>query len=141
MRSLLSSCLTWALTSGKLATQASDGQAVLTLLSVKTYSAQHQAHASVQTAIIWTGFSSHACCRFDFSHNGVIEAQKLGEVEGTCRQAVQQEQQVYAKEVSLEEAQKIHGGLSCLWCLHLAGCAAAMLCSGRTGNSLSISSP
>lgn len=47
--------------------------------------------------------------RFDFSHNGVIDAQKLGDVEGMCRQAVQQEQQVYSKEVSLEEAQKING--------------------------------
>jgi alanyl-tRNA synthetase len=47
--------------------------------------------------------------RFDFSHNGVIDAQKLGDVEGMCRQAVQQEQHVYSKEVSLKEAQKING--------------------------------
>ncbi|DBB11178.1 hypothetical protein WJX82_002672 [Trebouxia sp. C0006] len=47
--------------------------------------------------------------RFDFSHNGVIDAQKLGDVEGMCRQAVQQEQHIYSKEVSLEEAQKITG--------------------------------
>ncbi|KAL0043139.1 hypothetical protein WJX79_010270 [Trebouxia sp. C0005] len=47
--------------------------------------------------------------RFDFSHNGVIDAQKLGDVEGICRQSVQQEQQIYSKEVSLEEAQKING--------------------------------
>ncbi|KAA6428526.1 MAG: Alanyl-tRNA synthetase [Trebouxia sp. A1-2] len=49
--------------------------------------------------------------RFDFSHNGVIDAQKLGDVEGICRQSVQQEQQIYSKEVSLEEAQKINEGL------------------------------
>ena len=47
--------------------------------------------------------------RFDFSHNGVIDAQKLGDVEGMCRQAVRQEQHIYSKEVSLEEAQKING--------------------------------
>lgn len=48
-------------------------------------------------------------CRFDFSHNGVIEGQRLGEVEAMCRQAVQQEQRVYSKEVALEDAQKING--------------------------------
>lgn len=53
------------------------------------------------------------CFRFDFSHNGVIEGKRLGEIEGMCRQAVQQEQQVYAKEVSLEEAQKINGMHTC----------------------------
>ncbi|KAL3153432.1 hypothetical protein ABBQ38_011767 [Trebouxia sp. C0009 RCD-2024] len=47
--------------------------------------------------------------RFDFSHNGVIEGQRLGEVEAMCRQAVQQEQRVYSKEVALEDAQKING--------------------------------
>lgn len=48
-------------------------------------------------------------CRFDFSHNGVIEAQRLEKIEAMCRQSAQQQQQVYAKEVSLAEAQHISG--------------------------------
>lgn len=39
----------------------------------------------------------------------MIEGQRLGEIEGMCRQAVQQQQQVYSKEVALEDAQKING--------------------------------
>ena len=49
------------------------------------------------------------CCRFDFSHNGVIEGQRLGQVEGMCRQAAQRQQQVYSKEVPLADAQNING--------------------------------
>lgn len=54
-------------------------------------------------------------CRFDFSHNGVIEAQRLQKIEAMCRESAQQEQKVYAKEVSLAEAQHING--SVLFCL------------------------
>ena len=54
-------------------------------------------------------------CRFDFSHNGVIEAQRLEKIEAMCRESAQQEQKVYAKEVSLAEAQHING--SVLFCL------------------------
>lgn len=47
--------------------------------------------------------------RFDFSHNGVIEAQRLSQIESMCRQSVQQGQQIYSKEVSLEQAQQVNG--------------------------------
>ena len=65
----------------------------------------------------------HAC-RFDFSHNGVIEGQRLGEIEALCRQSVQQEQQVYSKEVALEDAQKINGNI--VQCIALTLSAAAV---------------
>lgn len=49
----------------------------------------------------------------------MIDGQRLGEIEGMCRQAVQQQQQVYSKEVALEDAQKINGNIVCCCALVL----------------------
>eukprot|EP00891_Asterochloris_glomerata_P009564 jgi/Astpho2/9564/fgenesh1_pm.00146_%23_11_t len=47
--------------------------------------------------------------RFDFNHEGVVDAGKLQQIEAMCRKTVQQHQEVYTKPVSLALAEQING--------------------------------
>ncbi|GMH32692.1 hypothetical protein BSKO_00526 [Bryopsis sp. KO-2023] len=46
--------------------------------------------------------------RFDFSNPGVVDAEKLGQVEAICREHIEKALPLYEREVPLEEAKKIN---------------------------------